>query len=78
MHWRAVLEHLLQSLGIGDQAARQMRIGVNFEIEVPILRLVAERTSDHVQQAGEEHFLGLHRDGSGLNLRQVQNIRDQV
>ena len=73
-----VLEHLLQALGVGDQAARQMRIGVHLESELPILRLVAERARHHVEQAREEDFLRLHRNRAGFDLRQVENVADQV
>ena len=51
---------------------------MHFEIEAPVLRFVAERTSDHVQQAREEHFLRLHRNRAGFDLREVQNVGDQV
>ena len=56
----------------------ELRIGVNFERELAVLRFVPEGTCDHLQQAGEEHFLGLDRHRSGLDLRQVENVADQV
>ena len=52
-----ILEHLLQTFRVGDQAAGEMRIGLNLEGELPVLRLVAERPSHHFQQVGEEDFL---------------------
>ena len=57
-----ILEHLLQTLRVGDQAARQVRIGVHLETEPPVLRLMPERTSHHIEQAGEEDFFGIYRD----------------
>ena len=53
-----VLQHLLQTLRVGDQAACKVGIGMHLECKPPILGLVPERSTDHVQQAGEEHFLG--------------------
>ena len=73
-----VLEHLLQALGVGDQAARQVRIGVHFESQAAVLRFVAERARDHVEQAGEEDFFGFDRNRAGFDLRQVENVADQV
>ena len=35
-------------------------IGVYLKAEPPVLRLVPERTSDHIEQAGEEHLFGIH------------------
>ena len=29
-------------------------------------------------QVGEEDFLGVDRDGAGLDLRQIENVADQV
>ena len=46
--------------------------------ELPRLRLVAERPRDHVEQVGEEDLLGVDRDGAGFDLRQVENVADQV
>src|SRR5271156_1505788 len=73
-----VLQHLLQTFGVGDHAARQMRIGLYFEREMPVLRLVTEWTTHRIQHAGEEYFLRLHRDGSGFDFGEIENIRDQI
>ena len=43
-----------------------------------VLRLVAERPSDHVQEVGEVDLVRVDRDRSGLDLRQVENVADQV
>ena len=53
-----VLENLLQALRVGDQAARQARIGMYFECKPPVLRFMAEWASDHFKQAGEKDFFG--------------------
>src|SRR6266850_4490539 len=55
-----------------------MRIRLNLESELPIFRLEAEWTRHHLEQASEEYFLSLHRNGSRLDLRQVENVADQV
>ena len=73
-----ILQHLLQALGVGNQAARKMRIGLNLEGQLPVFRFVAERTRDHIQQAGEEDFLRFHRHRSGFDLRKIENVADQV
>ena len=39
---------------------------------------MAERPRDHFEQAGEEDFLGFHRNGAGFDLRKVENVADQV
>ena len=39
---------------------------------------MAERPADRVEQIGEEDLLRLHRDRSGFDLRQVENVADQV
>ena len=54
-----VLEHLLQTLRVGDQAASEMWIGVHFEAQPPVFSLMAERRADHIEQAGEEDLLGI-------------------
>ena len=73
-----VLEHLLQPLGVGGDGAAEIGIDMDLERELPRFRLVAERPRDHVEQVGEEHFLGIDRDGAGFDLRQIQNIADEI
>ena len=72
-----VLEHLLQPLGVGDDAAAEIGIEMNLERQLPVVGLVAERPRHHVEQVGEEDLLRVDRDGAGLDLRQVENVRDQ-
>ena len=48
------------------------------EGELPRLRLVAERPRHHVQQIGEEDLLGVDRDRAGFDLRQVEDVADEV
>ena len=63
-----ILEHLLQTLGVGHDAASQIRIEVHLERKLPIFRFVAERARNHVDQVGEVDLLGIHSDGSGLDF----------
>ena len=48
-----VLEHLLQALGIGDEAASERRIEIDVERKLPCFGLVAERPADRIEQVGE-------------------------
>ncbi len=73
-----VLEHLLQALGVGDQAAAQVRVGVDLEVETPVFRLVTERPGDHLEQAREEDVFRFHRYRAGLDLGEIEDVADQV
>ena len=55
-----------------------MRIGVHFERQLLVLRFVTERTRDHLQQSGEENFFGIDGHGAGFDLREVENVGDEV
>ena len=48
-----VLQHLLQALGVGGDAAAEIGIEVDLERQLPGLGLVAEGPRDHVEQIGE-------------------------
>ena len=56
----------------------KMRIDLDVEGQLPVVGLVPERPRDGVEQVGDEHLLGVDRDGAGLDLRQVENVADQV
>ena len=73
-----ILQHLLQTFRVGDQTAGEVRVGVHLEGQPPVFRFVAEGTGHHFQQAGEEDFLRLDRNRSGLDLGKIENIADQV
>ena len=73
-----VLEHLLQALGVGDQAAAQARIAGHFERQLAVFRLVTERAGDGFEQRSEEDFFRFDRDGARLDLGQVENVADEV
>ena len=73
-----VLEHLLQPLGVGDDAAAEIGIDVHIERQLPVLGLVPERARHHLEQVGEQDVLGLDRDGAGFDLRQIEDVADQI
>ena len=73
-----VLQHLLQALGVGRDAAAEMRIDLDVERELPVFRLVPERPRDRVEQIGDEDLLRVDRDRAGFDLRQIENVADQV
>ena len=39
---------------------------------------MAERPRHHVEQVGEENLLGIDRDRAGFDLRQIENVADQI
>ena len=43
-----------------------------------VVRLVPERPRDRVEQVGDEDFLRIDRDRAGLDLRQIEDVADQV
>ncbi len=55
-----------------------MRIGGNFKGQPPVFCFVLERPANHFQQAREKYFFRFDRNRPGLDLRQVQNVADQV
>ena len=48
------------------------------EGEAAVFGLVPERPADGVEQVGDRNLLGVDRDGAGLDLRQVEDVADQV
>ena len=50
----------------------------DLERQLAVLRLVPERPGHDVEQVGEEDLLGIDRDGAGLDLRQVEDVADEV
>ena len=58
--------------------AAEARIEVRGEREVPRLGLVAEVALDGLAQLRERQLLALHRDGARLDLRQVEDVADEI
>ena len=73
-----VLQHLLQPLGVGDHAAGEVLVDLDVERELAVFGLVPERPSDGLQQARGQDFLGIDRHRAGFDLRQVEDVADQV
>ena len=73
-----VLQHLLQTLGVGHQAASKGRIEIDLERKLSRVRFVAERAAHGIKQIGEEDLFGIDRDRAGFDLRQVENVADEV
>ncbi len=73
-----VLEDLLQALRVADQGARQVGVEMHMERQVLVFGHVPEVAIDGVAQAGERDLLDLDGDGAGLDLREVENVVDQV
>ncbi len=73
-----VLEHLLQALGIRHQTARKILVHLHFEGKPPIVGFMPERTTHHIQEAGEEYFFCVHGNGAGFDLGQIQNVADEI
>src|SRR5580765_383342 len=51
---------------------------MNVERQLAVLRLVTERTSHCIEHASEEDLLRLDGYGSRFDLRQVENVGDEV
>src|SRR5690606_15448779 len=73
-----VLQHLQQPLRVGIDRAAELRRERRLELQAAVLRLVRESPLEHLLQARQLELLALDRDGAGLDLRQVQNVADQV
>src|SRR6266702_86910 len=75
---KQILKHLLQTFGVGHEASRQMRIGLHIKRKSAVVCFMAERTGDHVDKAAEEYFLRFDRHRTRLDLREIENVADEV
>ncbi len=73
-----VLEDLLQALRVAVHEARQVLGKLHVERQVLGLGHVPEVAIDVVAQAGEGNFLDLDGDGAGLDLREIENVVDEI
>src|SRR5579872_1215789 len=48
------------------------------ELELAVLRFVAEVPADRIDKVDKQHLFGINGDGSGLNLREIKNVTDEV
>jgi hypothetical protein len=75
---KQVLHDLHETLGVRDHAAAEARIEVGREREVTRFGLVTEIALDRLAQLREREVLAFDRNGAGLDLRQVEDVRDEV
>ena len=73
-----VLEHLLQALGVGGDAASEIGVEIDLERQLPGLGFVTERARHHVEQVRERYLLRIHGHRAGFDLGEVENVADQV
>ena len=73
-----VLQHLLQPLRVGDDRAVEIGRNLHIEIETAVFRLVAERPRHRVEQVRKEDFLRIDRNRAGFDLREIENVGDEV
>ena len=51
---------------------------LHVESQAAAFGFVTERPHDHVAQVGEEDFLGVDRHGAEFDLRQIENVADEI
>ena len=51
---------------------------MNVERKLTRFRFVAERTRDHVHEIREENLLRVYGNGARLDLRQIQDVADEI
>ena len=73
-----VLEDLLQALGIGVQRAAELGREVDREIQRAAFGFVAEAALEVLAQVRERDLLAVDGDRARLDLRQVEDVADQV
>src|SRR5260221_539312 len=73
-----VLQHLLQALGVGHHAAGEVLVDADVERQLAVFGFVLERPADRFQHARGQDFLGVDRPRSGFDLRQVEDVADQI
>src|SRR5579871_1776549 len=73
-----ILQHLLQTFRVRHQTPGEVRVGMHFECKLSVFSLMAERTSHHFEQICKENFFGFDRNRSRLNLREIEDVADEV
>ena len=68
----------MQALRVGGDRAAEPRVEVGGEGELARLGDVAEVPLERLAQAGERHLLALDGDRARLDLREVEDVADQV
>ena len=73
-----VLEDLLQALAVGVQRRRRVGVDHQVELEMLLFRDRAEGAVHEARDVGNRHFGDRHLHLSRLDLRQIQNVVDEV
>ncbi len=73
-----VLDHLLQTLTVGEQQARCVRLNLDAEGEFLVRRQRFEHRAQAVDQSIDTGVFGNHFKFAGLDLGNVENVVDQV
>ena len=73
-----IFQHLLQPLGIGVDGPRQRIAEVHVEVQALVDRERLERALHVVLQFGERHRPDVHGHRPRLDLREVQDLADQI
>ena len=73
-----VLEHLLQALLIGEERAPELRVELHVEGELARFGVVAEGSRHRLEQRRERELRRLDGDRARLDLRQVEDVGDQI
>ena len=73
-----VLQHLHQALRVGVELAAQAGFQMRRELQRARFRFVAEVALDRLLQMREQQVLGFDGDRARLDLRQVENVADEI
>src|ERR1700760_4625749 len=73
-----VLQYLLQPLRVRDDRAIEVGRDLDLEAQMTVLRLVAERPRHGLKQISEDYLFRVNRDRTRLDLRQIEDIGDEV
>src|SRR5215471_4280658 len=73
-----VFEHLLQALDVGVDAARQLWTDLDIEGQMLAFGNMPETSLDSIAHADKAYLFGFDGHSARLNLRQVEDVADQV
>src|SRR5581483_4626069 len=73
-----VLEDLLEPPGVGQYGLGQDLAKLDQELDVLRFRDVAERPLDELAEVVQAQLAHLDLEGAGFDLRQVENVADEV
>ena len=75
---KQVLQNLLQALWIARHRTRQTPVKVHMERQVLRFRHMPEVAVDSLPQTLEADIFHIHRHCARFDLRQIQNVIDQI